>query len=340
MSVPIDQGEPMTVAPRILLVCFAVALGIARPAIAAENEAQLARAAQASLDHNTELVDALLAQGDPRSIAFAAAMLPLLGDAQSTLHRAPPDLLAEAARRAPDDILVQWLAALYSAPDEQLSAAGRALLRLEPENGASWLFPLQAASKANDADGVTEALRQIGTAERFDIHYADLALAWATILRNHPQPTRQGPTTGFSLEEQPLIQGVSHAVAFAIPAFQPLIRACKASEAPLASARRATCLAAGTLIVKHHAEQISSAIGISLLRNINAPGFQDAMRTSLYLSQMYSFAFEPLKTDPIAYQRFQADWQETRSETTVIERMLTRAGLPLAPPVDWVAPEH
>jgi hypothetical protein len=325
----------MSVLPRILLASLAAAFLVARPAIGAENDASLAEATQANLEYNTRVVDALLAQGDPRSMAFAATMLPLLGDAQSSGHETRAKLLAEAVRQAPDDILVQWLGALYATPDANLSAPAQALLRLEPENGASWLFSLQAASKANHADGVTEALRHIGFAERFDTHYADFALAWSTILRNHPQPTRQGPASEFSLEEQPLIQGISHAVALAMPAFQPLIRACKDAGAALAPKRREACIAAGRLMTAHPAEELSRALGVSVLRVVRAPEYRQAARTSDYLSQMYQAAFEPLETDETAYQRFESDWRETRSEAAVIERMLTRDGLPLRPPADW-----
>jgi hypothetical protein len=325
----------MTVVPRILLACVAIAIIVTRPATGAENNSSLAGETQARLEYNTELVDALLAQGDPRSMALAATMLPLLGDARSTRYGARSDRLAEAARRAPDDILVQWLGALYSAPGSGLAPAAQALLRLEPENGAVWMFPLQAASKAGDAGGVTEALRHIGAAERFDIHYADFALAWATSLRIHSQPTRQGPAAGFSLEEQPLIQGISLAAALAMPAFQPLVRACKDSEAPLGPERREACIAAGRLMTAHPAEEISRALGASVLRVVGAPGHREATRNFDYLSQMYLAVSEPLETDPRAYQRYEADWREARSETAVIERMLTRAGLPLRPPADW-----
>lgn len=288
----------------------------------------------ASQRFNAELVDEL-AKADPRSMALASTLMPLAGNATSAPARSQADLLAEAARRAPDDVLVQWLAALLAPADATLSPAARALLRLESGNGAAWMFALQASANANDADGVTEALRRIGAAARFDTHFADVALAWEVIFRAHPAPWPTIRTAGFHADAQPLTRGIASASALAMPAFQSLIGACKPGDAPLGTERREACIAAGRLMVGHAAERISVALGASMLRSADAPDLAMATQTHDYLQQMYDVVSEPLQNDETAYRRFASDWRETRSETAVIERLLTRAGLPLAPPADW-----
>ncbi|SFN53050.1 hypothetical protein SAMN05216289_12835 [Dokdonella immobilis] len=288
----------------------------------------------ASQRFNAELVDEL-AKADPRSMALASTLMPLAGNATSAPARSQADLLAEAARRAPDDVLVQWLAALLAPADATLSPAARALLRLEPGNGAAWMFDLQASANANDADGVTEALRRIGAAARFDTHFADVALAWEAIHEAHPAPPPTGNPAGFQIDEQPLIRGIASAAAVAMPALQSLLRACSPGNAPLGGERRKACIAAGRLMVDHSTEQASMAIGTSILEKADAPDRETARRTFDYLQQTYVSAFEFLQTDEAAYRQFAADWRETRSEPAVIGRLFRRAGLPMKPPADW-----
>lgn len=292
-------------------------------------------AAAATSRYNAELVDEL-ARADPLSMALAATLLRVTEEASSAPAASQGDLLAEAARRAPDDVLVQWLAALHAPADAALSPAARALLRLESGNGAAWMFASQAAARANDADGVTEALRRIGTAARFDTHFADVALAWERVFRAHPAPPSAERTAGFQIDEQPLIRGIASATAVAMPAFRPLIRACApADRVPLGTERREACIAAGRLMVDHSAEQSSRAVGALILDKTDAPDRETARRTYDYLQQTYSAALASVQTDETAYRQFAADWRETRSETAVIERMLARAGLPRTPPADW-----
>jgi hypothetical protein len=329
----------LIIALRSILAFILIIAPGARGMANAGSATETVDARQASLEYNASVVNTLLAKGDPRSLAFAATMLPLLGDAQSTDGKARSDLLAEAVQQGPDDVLVQWLGALYMTPDARTSPAARALLRLEPENGAAWMFPLQAALAANDADGVTGALRHIGAATRFDVHFADFSLAWATFYREHPAPVPQGRPTGFHSDEQPLVAGIASAAAMAMPAFQYLVRACKVNEVPLTTDRREACIAAGRLMFSQSAEQISRGLGVALLRNADAPGHEQARRTVDYLGQMYTQVSESLDSDPAMYQQFESDWQETRSETAVIERTLTRAGVPLVPPADWEPPK-
>ena len=316
--------------------CILTASLAAGAAVAASrSDAGPDAAAAASIRYNAEFVDEP-ARADPLSMTLAATLMPVTGEASSAQAASQGDLLAEAARRAPDDVLVQWLAALHAPADAALSPAAQALLRLEPGNGAAWMFALQAAARANDADGVTEALRRIGTAARFDTHFADVALAWEKVFRAHPVPLPAERTAGFQIDEQPLIRGIARATAVAMPAFRLLIRACApADRVPLGTERREACIAAGRLMVDHSAEQSSRAVGALILDKTDAPDRETASRTYDYLQQTYSAAFASVQTDETAYRQFAADWRETRSETAVIERLLSRAGLPMAPPADW-----
>ncbi|WP_371279707.1 hypothetical protein [Dokdonella sp.] len=299
-------------------------------AVAAE---QPDRVRESSEGHyNASLVESLLAEGTPRALVLAATSLPYAGNPAGLSRQA---LLDRAAQAAPDDPFVQWFAALYTAPATTLSEPAKAVLRLEPDNGAAWMFVLQAASEAKDENGVTEALAHLGAAAAFDEHYADFTLAWMEAFRAHPRPAQPELDREQALAEEPLIMAMARSTALALPAFSSLISACSDKSVDLLAGRRDACIAAARLMAGQSTAIISRGMGNALLRRSGAPQAATAMRDFEYINSRYALLSSTLECDPVEFDAFEADWMETRNEIQVAERALLRDGHLLQPPPDW-----
>lgn len=292
-------------------------------------------AIRADQDYNTAMVNDLLAEGTPRAMVLAATALPYARPEHQAQAAKRSELLSRAARLAPDDAFVQWFAALYAKPESVLSEPAQTLMRLEPDNGAAWLFMLQAASEANNQGAATDALARIGAAAIFDEHFAEFTLEWMARFSANPRTAEpaQGPEQ--ALSQKPLIMALARSNALAMPAFAGLISACIVRNGPSPPGRREACIAAGGVIAAHSTTVLSRGMGVTVLRNSGAPDYATSARDFTYLRQNYSALSTNLACDPAEFDHFQSDWVETRSQIQVAKSMLLRAGLPVLPPAEW-----
>lgn len=284
---------------------------------------------------NAMLVDALLAEGTPRALVLAASTARFAAEPSAQDAQWRRDLLHQAAQRAPDDTWVQWVTAINAPPADPLSEAALALQRLEPDNGAVWLFPLQAAALADDSKGVTEALARMGAARKFDDHYSASLSEWLKVFRTHPRPELAALMGENAPQQAALVMAVSYVSAMPMPGLRDQTQACKATAEPLADDRRAACLAAGRLMLNESSTLISMRIGMALLRLAGAEDIDEITRNAEYLSQEYAVLSSSAMEDPAEFARYQADWLQTGSELQAARNLLTRAGVPLLPPADW-----
>jgi hypothetical protein len=293
-------------------------------------------AAQRAYQH--VLFDSLIATATPRALILAAMAEPTLwtgvrDQVNQTTQR--DKLFQQAAWQAPDDAFVQWFTATGAHQDSVRSDSADALLRIEPDNGAAWIFQLNAAASAKNYAEVTAALAGIGNASRFDDRLEELTLEWLAILRKHPPPFNADSVdgnAGIDPAAIPLIGSIAHAAAVAIPAYKSLIDSCRPGDAPLPADRGAACTAAGRLITNKATTFSSRSIGLVLLRNTSAAEYESAARHLAHLQQQSIELSNNTFANPIEVARFEADLGETGSEIQVIERQLVRAGKPLAPP--------
>ncbi|HET7923686.1 MAG TPA: hypothetical protein VFL30_02245, partial [Rhodanobacteraceae bacterium] len=130
---------------------------------------------------------ALLDSGVPRNIALAA-IAPKASDEDV---RGLEDQMFRAASLAPDDALVQWLAAtrLLAAHEEARAAITvETLIRLEPDNASVWALALSLAVSRKDTAATDEALAHMAASTRADEHMADVLHAWLAAYESHPRP--------------------------------------------------------------------------------------------------------------------------------------------------------
>lgn len=321
---------------RILVAAIAGLCMAAAPAALATDHSPDDEATALARADDARVIDNLLAEATPRSMALAASAMMPLGEDADEVAQGRRELLEKAARLAPDDAWVQWMAALDAASADAVTEPALALQRLQPDNGAVWLFQLQAAARANDSTGVNKALAQLGAAHHFESPFMATARAWLEFYRSHPQLQ----PTGFAAEppaSAALTMAIARAAALAMPNYASLMAACKSSNAPLAADRRETCLAAGRLMLDHSSTLVSMQIGHGLLRLAAAGDLAEITRNAEYLTLEYARLSSSALEDPAEFTRLQADWLQASNEIQIAKNLLTRAGMPLLPPVDWKA---
>src|SRR4051812_45942514 len=198
-------------------------------------------------DYETSLAAAMRGSERPRESALAAiGFAPEHADGSRT---DPGPELARAAQSAPNDALVQWLAAnnhdSSNADDARIAAAIARLTQLESDNGAVWMLALSHAARNDDAQGVADALARMAASRRFDDHYLDTAHAWFEAYDRHPPATPLPDVAdGRSQRSAGFVGAIAKAAAVAMPAYVPLTSSCKSAPAAGADADQpAHCLA-------------------------------------------------------------------------------------------------
>ena len=284
---------------------------------------------------NAVLIDTLLADGTPRALVLAATTSRYLGEDIAKDAERRLELLHQAAQRAPDDAWIQWVTAVNTPPTDSMSEAAMALQRLEPDNGAVWWFQLQVASLTNDSNGVTEALARMGAARKFDDHFVATVSEWLKVFRGHPLPEVYALVGENAPQHANFFLAASYGAAMPMVNYATPTRACKSTEQPVAEDRRAACLGAGRLMLNESTTLIAMRIGVALLRLAGAEDIDEITRNTEYFTQEYAVLSNSALEDPAEFERYQADWLQTRSELQVAKNLLTRAGTPLLPPADW-----
>ena len=322
-----------------LVVSLIMGLGLALSSSGiAETAPQAAQDQAAMQKYNEQLTEALLAEGTPRSTVLAAtSMVYADKGSRSAIDERRRELLDRAAQMAPDDAWVQWMAAMSRQPADTLSAPALALQRLEPDNGAVWLFQLQVATRAKDNKGITDALERIAASSHFDEYFTATAFEWRKFLLGFPLPEPGVVANAGKLttEQMAMIAAIARAAATAMPSYSSPISACKSKEQPLTADRREACLAAGRLILNESNTLMSRQIGVALLRLAEADDAAEINRNTKYFMEEYSLASIAELEDPDKFERWQADWLQTGNEIQAARNMLIRAGIPLLPPADW-----
>ncbi len=286
--------------------------------------------------HATDAIVEMLADSpDPRFAALAASASP-------TDRRAAR--LADVAVRAPDDAFVQWVVA--SKAEGALRAdAIDALVRIAPDDAATWLFALSQAVAAGDDAATAAALARMAKADRFDDRYSAFMVEWLRAAQDHgPFPGADGPRS----EHDTTVLAVSFASAHALPSFRPLTLACGVpGDAKVAvdldPVRRDDCRAIGLLLAARGDTLVSRGIGGAVLRAVDAPERDEQARIFAYQYGAHTndiASSHELMGEEDTMRTLAADWREGGTEMAVLERRLARAGVPFLPPDDWRAPER
>jgi hypothetical protein len=138
---------------------------------------------------------------------------------------------------------------------------------------------------------------------------------------------------------------IALSAAFAVPAYQPLTRACDASAKPApGDARKADCVTVGRLLLSQGSTIITQRMGAAILRKVGQFGSEDQrqLREIDWIMAQYNTmsSSQPDKGDDVASQlkEWTLDHKVGDREIDSWKRRLARHGLANTPPADWVSP--
>lgn len=301
------------------------------------------------------LFEKLRQSSDPRDWMIASQLFQIgdLDPASNGVARA--ELLKNAAAAAPDDVLVQWVAAMAvpasggggcSAP-KPLPANLDGLLRLEAANGLAWLPVLQQSYQDKDALGVDAALARMAAADRFDDHRQEYMRMLVKLYAANPQV---GARIGADLESTVgkldeagqaevsfgMAMGQTMAVA---PSLYLLNKVCDPKQESAPEARRlALCADVGQRLAERGANASLRRDGESLLELVGqSQGKIQALDRELeYLSWMLDQAGDQQRASAI----FREEWSRSGDEVDALRATVNALGLPTTPPAMWQPPQE
>ncbi|MGN6518587.1 MAG: hypothetical protein ACTHK2_04085, partial [Dokdonella sp.] len=141
-----------------------------------------------------DLYDALRGAASPRQQVLAGRLYLDEDETPSALRPKREEVVAQAARAAPQDAFVQWMAAdagsYYSSqcgPTRWPVAEVASLVRLEPDNAGALQYAVALAQAKQDDAALDEALARMASATRADDHLGDEIAEWRKVYMAHPE---------------------------------------------------------------------------------------------------------------------------------------------------------
>lgn len=303
-------------------------------------------------------VRTLMLSQNPRDQLAAAMIAPGVEPSQSgpTVDSTSADATAAfaAARRlGPDDRLVAWLEAVdcplagvgVGAGCEPAAAAAR-LQRLEPDNAAVWIYALDGAVSDADEASIDRLLSRAAAASHYRIPFGEIGLLLTRTLLEVDSPAmtpQVAHAMGSDLdlgraaraEDLAGVQAMAIAAAVALPAHQPLQRLCIGADGkPGQAGRLPTCIAIYALMAQDGLLTTQSIALTNLVRltadSAAGPQWRERLR---HMHWIQSQGIEAMGVGlPEGY--LQSVWR--LGELPAIEGLLRAAGVPTAPPPDWL----
>ena len=280
---------------------------------------------------------ALFDSGTPRNIALAS----IAPKASTEDLGALDDEMFRAASLAPDDPLVQWLAAnrlLAAHDDARASIAIETLIRLEPYNASVWALALSLAVSRHDATATDDALAHMAQSTRADEHVADALHAWLAAYESHPRPLSAFANPA-EAGAAPFVDAMAKASAAALPSYRPIFQACSSADGH----RHDVCATAARVMLYHASSLASRRLGFTLLRTLGDDVVTDedlaARRELAWINANAARVSGIADLDGAALAAHREDWRGLGDEYDVMQRAMHRAGVPAAAPVGWVPSE-
>lgn len=338
---------------RLMLVGVASLLLVA-------STAGFASEAPAESQHPTATNDTAESAGaDGAVVAWDAAIQHALAASSSARDRAlaasDPSkrndaMLRQAAADAPDDVLVQWLAATHlgtgaAASINAAKASAARLTQLEPDNGATWWLVSTLADQRGDRDTARDGLTKLAESTRFDMHLTDLVQAMLKAyaqLAPRPQIAEKPLASPWS---DVFIVALLRATEMAVGVADNVMLDRCVDGSPAALDQRRDCVRAGTLMSQHAVGLGGRLIGYGLLRVANGGVLSDAERMGQRQVDWYIHGAALLlggkrNLDAADVAAFESDWQAGFGEIEIAQHGMRMAGITLKPPKEWVSPRE
>lgn len=310
-----------------------------------DGDADAARYKQAQV----ALFDALRQDPSPAQQVLAGRLYVDDDDTPSALRPKSADVVARAARLAPDDVFVQWLAAdvgsYYSSkcgPTRWPEAEVANLVRLEPDNAGALQYAVALAHAKGDQAGVDDALARMASARRADDHLGEEIAAWTRTYVAHPVASPFDDATGksdASPQSSALSSALQQAAFRSSPVESALEETCKpAADSDQAWQRLGWCADAGVLLVTRGNSFTLRELGLKMLATAGATK-DDLVDLQRQFDWLKANAASPMQNGAAfadAPSDRAADWKGAPSEIAATERRLKRLGKPLTPPAGWM----
>lgn len=314
------------------------------PADAPDAEAMFADYKQAHRD----LYDALRADASPRQQVLAGRLYLGEDETPSALRPKREDVVAQAARNAPQDAFVQWMAAdtgnYYSSqcgPTHWPVAEVARLVRLEPDNAGALQYAVALAQAKHDDAALDEALARMASATRADDHLGDEIAEWRKAYTAHPGGNLAASMWSEApVAERALLGALQQTSYRDTPAGSALIKACTPDgDSERTWQRLGWCVDAGVLLAGKGGSFALREAGLKMLAAAGATpsDLADLQRRHDWLKANAANPMHNPEATADAPADVASDWRDAKGEIAATERRLRRLGKPAAPPAGWDA---
>lgn len=217
---------------------------------------------------------ALGARGTAEALATAAALTFVGSPSRSKAETgraatAALELADQAIDRAPNNPAIGWLRLQLcaAAPACDIREAATTLRWVDADNGAAWLPLLVLAQRDRDAVEVDRILADMAKGTRFDVYANRTTVLLFDALR---EGRGSLPAHYLTSDLGRLAEASGLADAVVVPAFSPLINACREAAAE----RREKCLELGRTL-QHADTVLAQLVGFSIARRLTPPDSKD-----------------------------------------------------------------
>jgi hypothetical protein len=254
----------------------AFALGAGAPGVAAAPANSHAEADRFRA-WRTEAAEILIARADADSLATAAALryVGSAGNGKAAGANAKPsavDLAAHASELAPQNASIGWLHLQLcgGTPNCDIRDVSTVMRWVDADNGAAWLQTLAAAQRDRDQTEVDRILADMAHGARFDLYWNRIVVLMVDALH----AARNELPGGFASSDGARLTTVSGiATGEIIPAFTPLVEACRESGA--APERHDLCLKLSK-IMQRGDTIVAQMAGFSIEKHLLTPDSKEA----------------------------------------------------------------
>ena len=295
-----------------------------------------------------DLYDALRESPSPRQQVLAGRLYFGEDETPSALRPKRADVVAQAARTAPQDAYVQWMAAdtgSYTSsqcgPTRWPVAEVANLVRLEPGNAGALQYAVALAQARHDDAALDDALARMASATHADDHLGDEIAEWRTAYTAHPGANLSAMLWSEApVGERALLGALQQTGYRSTPTEDALEAACKPDgDSERTWQRLGWCVDAGMLLARKGNSFALRETGLKMLTAAGATpaDLADLQRQHDWLA---ANAANPMRnTDAFrdAPADVVSDWRNAKSEIAATGRRLARLGKPATPPTGWDA---
>jgi hypothetical protein len=300
------------------------------------------------------LADRLGRNGGPREFALAAHLRAMAGvrdvrivGGLRLIDAKTQRWLGDAERMGKDDPVVQALL-LHRFSDGDPTYRRQTAIRRWRENDTDNLAPLLAIGPADEVLPIDELLASARSTARADFYFDDIARPLVNAVQDEPPSAASRRAMPDGVVDAPEALGAQlGATIWATSvdvAFQPLVKACRGEALDATPRRRADCRHVARLLSEESDTLVGRGIGMNV--RLRTYANEDELRAAAIAYRRFHWQSQQWNAlserDPTGYARSFARMLTSDRDITeyeIMQRTLTDAGISMAPPAGWAAPQ-